>query len=178
MVFTDDLPNWYLSMKLQSILVATDFSDCSGAAFQTAAQLAQTFQAKIILLHVISMKRVTVLSEYLEQEPEALVATLRERAQKQVAEFLKRWNSEGLEVETLISVGAPFQEIAVKARDLVVDLVTLGGYGRAGRGPIEEVFFGSTAEKVVRLLPCPVLCVPLVEEIPAAEAEPEGNDRR
>jgi len=81
-------------------------------------------------------------------------------------------------VETLISVGAPFQEIAVKARDLVVDLVTLGGYGRAGRGPIEEVFFGSTAEKVVRLLPCPVLCVPLVEEIPAAEAEPEGNDRR
>jgi len=81
LVFTDDLPNWYLSMKLQSILVATDFSDCSGAAFQTAARLAQTFQAKIILLHVISMKRVTVLSEYLEQEPEALVATLRERAQ-------------------------------------------------------------------------------------------------
>jgi nucleotide-binding universal stress UspA family protein len=37
----------------------------------------------------------------------------------------------------------------------------MGGYGRGGRGPIEEVFFGSTAEKVVRLLPCPVLCVPL-----------------
>jgi len=56
--------------------------------------------------------------------------------------------------------------------------VTLGGYGRAGRGPIEEVFLGSTAEKVVRLLPCPVLCVPLVEEISSAEVEPKGNDRR
>ena len=165
-----DFPNRYLIVKLQAILVATDFSDCSGAAFQTAAQLAQTFRAKVILLHVISLKRVTVLSEFLKQEPETLVATLRDRAQEQVAEFLKRWNSKGLEVESLVSVGMPFQEIAVKARDLAVDLVTIGGYGRAGRGPIEEVFFVSTAEKVVRLLPCPVLCVPLGEETPTTEA--------
>lgn len=155
-------------MKLHSILVATDFSDCSGVAFQTAAQLAQTFQAKVILLHVISTKRVHVLSEYLEQEPETLVAILRERAQQLVGEFLKRWNSQGLEVETLISVGFPFQEIAVKARDLAVDLVTLGGHGRGGQDPLDKVFFGSTAEKVVRLLPCPVLCVPLTEEISAS----------
>ena len=158
-------------MNLQSILVATDFSDCSGSAFQTAARLAQTFQAKLILLHVISLKRVAVLADYLEEKAETVVANLRERAQQQLKEFLKRWNSEGLAVESIVSVGTPFQEIAVIARDLAVDLVTLGGYGRAGRGPIEEVFFGSTAEKVVRLLPCPVLCVPL--EVPSpAEDEP------
>lgn len=148
-------------MKLQSILVATDFSDCSGAAFQTAAALAQTFNAKIIVLHVINWKRVMVVAEYLGQEPDSLVAELRERAQKQLAEFLKRWNSQDLQVETIVAVGAPFQEIAVIARDLAVDLIALGGYGAAGRGPVEEMFFGSTAEKVVRLLPCPVLCVPL-----------------
>jgi len=158
-------------MKLQAILVATDFSDCSGAAFQTAAQLAKTFQAKIILFHVISLKRLKVLSEHLEQEPETLVAMLRKRAQEQLAEFLKRWNSADLEVESLVSVGMPFQEIAVKARDLAVDLVTIGGYGRSGRGPIEEVFFGSTAEKVVRLLPCPVLCVPMAEETEIESSE-------
>lgn len=157
-------------MKLQSILVATDFSDCSGAAFQTAARLAQTFQAKIILLHVISLKRVATLAEYLHQEPEGLVAQLRERAQHQLTEFLKRWNAAGLMVESIVSVGAPFQEIAVIARDLAVDLVAIGGYGPAGRGPIEEVFFGSTAEKVVRLLPCPVLCVPLAEGAPEPES--------
>jgi len=158
-------------MKLQAILVATDFSDCSGAAFQTAAQLAKTFQAKIILFHVISLKRVKVLSEHLEQEPETLVAMLRKRAQEQLAEFLKRWNSADLEVESLVSVGMPFQEIAVKARDLAVDLVTIGGYGRSGRGPIEEVFFGSTAEKVVRMLPCPALCVPMAEETEIESSE-------
>jgi nucleotide-binding universal stress UspA family protein len=147
-------------MKIQSILVATDFSECSGAAFTTAAQLAETFQAKIILLHVISLKRVGVLTDYLKLDPDTLVPKLREQAQQQLSGFLKRWNAGGLEVETLVAVGAPFQEIAVIARDLAVDLVAIGGYGRAGRGPIEEVFFGSTAEKVVRLLPCPVLCVP------------------
>ena len=147
-------------MNIQSILVATDFSECSGVAFQTAAQLAETFQAKIILLHVISLKHVAVLTEYLKQEQETLVPAMREQAQQHLMEFLKKWNARGLEVETLVSVGAPFQEIAVIARDLAVDLITIGGYGRAGRGPIEEVFFGSTAEKVVRLLPCPVLCVP------------------
>jgi len=151
-------------MKIQSILVATDFSECSGVAFQAAAQLSQTFRAKIVLLHVISLKRVGVLTEYLEQELETLVPTLRERAHRHLSEFLNRWNPEGLEVESLVAVGAPFQEIAVIARDLAVDLVVLGGYGRAGHGPIEEVFFGSTAEKVVRLLPCPVLCVPLEEK--------------
>ena len=155
-------------MNIHSILVATDFSECSGVAFQTAAQLAETFQAKVILLHVISLKHVAVLTEYLKQEQETLVPTLREQAQQHLTEFLKKWNARGLEVETLVSVGAPFQEIAVIARDLAVDLVTIGGYGRAGRGPIEEVFFGSTAEKVVRLLPCPVLCVPYSGETPKA----------
>jgi nucleotide-binding universal stress UspA family protein len=159
-------------MKLQSILVASDFSDCSGAAFRAASHLAQTFQAKLILLHVISLKRVAVLSEYLEQEQEPLIATLRERAYRLLAEFLKRWNAAGLEVESLVAVGTPFQEIAVIARDLAVDLVVIGGYGRKGRGPIEEVFFGSTAEKVVRLLPCAVLCVPFTGEAPEA---PTGN---
>jgi nucleotide-binding universal stress UspA family protein len=154
-------------MKIQSILVATDFSECSGVAFQTAAQLAQTYQAKIIVLHVINVKRVAILAEYLKQDPDTLVPKLREQAQQDLSQFLKRWNTNGLEVESLVAVGTPFQEIAVIARDLDVDLVTLGGYGRARQGPIEQVFFGSTAEKVVRLLPCPVLCVPLTEKSPA-----------
>ena len=76
------------------------------------------------------------------------------------ASALARWQTDGLDVESMVAVGLPFQEIAVVARDLAVDMVVMGGYGRSGRGPIEKVFFGSTAEKVVRLLPCPVLCVP------------------
>jgi len=150
-------------MDLQTILVATDFSDCAGAAFQSAQSLAQRFGAKLILLHVISLRNLERLAEYLRVEPESLIPKLRRRAQGQMRQFRKRFGAQGVEVESMVAVGAPFQEISVIARDLAVDLIALGGYGRSGRGPIEEVFFGSTAEKVVRLLPCPVLCVPLME---------------
>jgi nucleotide-binding universal stress UspA family protein len=43
-------------MDLHAILVATDFSECSGAAFQMAKKLARRFGAKVILLHVINQK--------------------------------------------------------------------------------------------------------------------------
>ena len=148
-------------MELQALLVATDFSECAAAAFQMARKLAQRFDAKIILLHVVNQRLVEQMANHLQVEPETLVPEFRERAQQQLGEFLKRVKPGNLEVESMVAVGLPFQEIAVVARDLAVDLVAMGGYGRGGRGPIEEVFFGSTAEKVVRLLPCPVLCVPL-----------------
>ena len=148
-------------MDLHAILVATDFSECAAAAFQMAKKLGGRFGAKIILLHVINQRVVEHLADHLRQEPEAFLPEFRERAQQQLGQFLKRVKPEKLEVESMVVVGLPFQEIAVVARDLAVDMVVMGGYGRGGRGSIEEVFFGSTAEKVVRLLPCPVLCVPL-----------------
>jgi nucleotide-binding universal stress UspA family protein len=151
-------------MDFHAILVAMDFSECAAAAFQMAEKLARRFGAKIILLHVINQRVVERLADHLREEPEAFLPEFRERAQQQLGEFLKRVKLEKLEVESMVVVGLPFQEIAVVARDLAVDLVVMGGYGRGGRGPIEKIFFGSTAEKVVRLLPCPVLCVP-----PAAE---------
>jgi nucleotide-binding universal stress UspA family protein len=151
-------------MDLHAILVATDFSECAAAAFQMAKVLARRFGAKIILLHVINQRMVEYLADHLREEPEAFLPEFRERAQLQLGEFLKRVKPGKLKVESMVVVGLPFQEIAVVARDLAVDMVVMGGYGRGGRGPIEKVFFGSTAEKVVRLLPCPVLCVPLAAE--------------
>ena len=129
-----------------------------------AKKLARRFGAKIILLHVVNQRLVEQMASHLRWRRTPSVPEFRERAQLQLGEFLKQVKPGKLEVESMVAVGVPFQEIAVVARDLAVDLVVMGGYGRGGRGPIEEVFFGSTAEKVVRLLPCPVLCVPLVED--------------
>ena len=147
-------------MDFKAILVATDFSECAGAAFKTAKNLAQCFKAKLILLHVIQQSIVARVAEHLKVKPESLLPEFREEAQRQLDAFLKIHGRGSLEVTSMVTTGIPFQEIAVIARDLAADLIVMGGYGRSGRGPIEEVFFGSTAEKVVRLLPCPVLCVP------------------
>jgi nucleotide-binding universal stress UspA family protein len=157
-------------MEMGTILVATDFSECSGAAFRMAQQLGGRFEGKAILLHVINQREVERLAEHLGADVAGLLPEFRKKAQLNLERFIKEWGADRLDVESMVSVGLPFQQIAVIARDLQVDLVVLGGYGRSGRGPIEEVFFGSTAEKVVRLLPCPVLCVPL-EGLPGKRAQ-------
>jgi nucleotide-binding universal stress UspA family protein len=54
----------------------------------------------------------------------------------------------------------PFVEIAKTARSEQVGLVVMGSYGGSA-GSVEKIFFGSTAEKVVRTAGCPVLTVPL-----------------
>jgi nucleotide-binding universal stress UspA family protein len=156
-------------MDFKAILVATDFSDCAGAAFQVAQKLARQFGAKIVLLHVIQQRIVARMAEHLKVAPDTLLPAFREEAQQHLDEFLGKCCAPGLEVTSMVTVGIPFQEIAVVARDLAADLIVMGGYGRSGRGPIEEVFFGSTAEKVVRLLPCPVLCVPWESQAPTRE---------
>jgi len=147
-------------MEFKAILVATDFSECAGAALRVAKNLARKFGAKIVLLHVIQQRIVARVAEHLKVAPDTLLPAFREEAQQHLDEFCEKCCADDLEVTSMVTVGIPFQEIAVVARDLAADLIVIGGYGRSGRGPIEEVFFGSTAEKVVRLLPCPVLCVP------------------
>ena len=156
-------------MGFKAILVATDFSECAGAAFKVAKKLARNFGARIILLHVIQQGVVRRIAEHLKAEPDDLLPAFREEAQQHLDEFLGKCCPDSLEVTSMVTVGIPFQEIAVVARDLAVDLIVIGGYGRSGRGPIEEIFFGSTAEKVVRLLPCPVLCVPWESQAATAE---------
>lgn len=151
-------------MDFKAILVATDFSECAGAAFRMAKNLAQRFGAKVVLLHVIQQSMVVGVAEHLKLQPESLLPEFREEAQRQLAAFLNEHGRGSLDVTSMVATGIPFQEIAVIARDLAADLIVIGGYGRSGRGPIEEVFFGSTAEKVVRLLPCPVVCVPFESE--------------
>ena len=54
--------------------------------------------------------------------------------------------------------GRAFYEIIQAAREESADLIVMGTHGRTG---IDHLIVGSTAEKVVRKSPCPVLTVRL-----------------
>ena len=62
-------------------------------------------------------------------------------------------------MEPLIAWGRPFEEILKTAAEVPATLIVLGTAGHSA--DIEKVLFGSTAEKVLRSAPCPVLCVPV-----------------
>lgn len=147
-------------MKLEKILVPLDFSKSSEMAFSYAKSLAKKFSADIHLLHVVDKRYVERIAELNGESEEVVSRKLCLQARKKLGNFLSNSDSEGLVAERIVAVGIVFQTIALKAQALDVDLIVIGGHGRVGNGQIDKIFFGSAAERVVRLLPCPVLCVP------------------
>ncbi len=140
-------------MTVHHILVPTDFSDYANHALAYASELAQTLQSRITLLHIF---HVAPLS--LGDMPPAFLDTylkeLEADAQTSMQASLKWVQHDGLQVDTVIDHGIPFQAIVDTARDQQVDLIVMGTHGRTG---LTHVLIGSVAEKVVRLAECPVL---------------------
>ena len=147
-------------MKLQKLLVPVDFSRCSETAVRYAKLMATKFSARIHLIHVVDKRYVEKIAELNGESEDEVSKKLSLQAKKNLERFLANNDSEGLVAEKIITVGIPFQAIALRAQALGTDMIVMGGHGRVGNGQIDKIFFGSAAERVVRLLPCPVLCVP------------------
>ena len=146
------------------ILVPIDFSPCSEEALRVALTLARTFHAKLLLLHVIDTSALATFNQLgllaVPSDAQGQKRRLRHYARLNVRRLLESEAAKGVPVRRIVLEGGPFMEIARTARMEKVDLVVMGSYG--GRsGNVDKIFFGSTAEKVVRTAGCPVLTVPL-----------------
>lgn len=148
-------------MDISMILVPIDFSDCALNSLRYATMTAEKNDSSLVLLHVIDSREAKRIAEYTKEPFDKVSERLKNQAMQMFRRFLKHWEDNSRIKETLVSSGPPFQEIAIKAREIDADMVIMGGYGSRGKGQIDEIFFGSTVEKVIRLLPCPVLCVPV-----------------
>lgn len=142
-------------ISLKTILVPSDFSDCSEAAVRYGRALASAFHSTLHLLHVVQDP---YTQPWAAEAFPAPIGDLLEQWQAQAASRLTSVVPEseraGVVVATLI--GSPFFEILRYAREQSVDLIVIGTHGR---GPIGHMLLGSVAEKVVRRAPCPVLTV-------------------
>ena len=148
----------------RKILVPIDFSPCSEEAFRVALTLAKTFQAELLLLHVVDTSALATFNQLgllaVPSDAQGQKRRLRHHARLNVRRLLELEAAKGVTAKRIIVEGGPFVEIAKTARTENVDLVVMGSYG--GRsGNVDKIFFGSTAEKVVRTAGCPVLTVPL-----------------
>ena len=145
-------------MKIADILVPVDFSPNSQRAFDYALSLIEP-DGEIYLLHVIDTHFVARVSEEGFSNPEAAMEQMRTKAEAQLQELINEHAASGVHLESMVVVGTPFAEILRVAADLDFSLIVLGTRGHRGGG-IEELLFGSTAEKVLRATPVPVVCVP------------------
>jgi nucleotide-binding universal stress UspA family protein len=140
-------------MTAKHILVPTDFSEYADQALDYATQLAQQLQAYITLLHIIDTTPLGVV-EGAAMLPPSYWQELETGLEQIMEESLKRLYDVGLQGETVIVHGVPFQTIIDTAKDKGSDLIIMGTHGRTG---LPHALMGSVAEKVVRLAPCPVL---------------------
>jgi nucleotide-binding universal stress UspA family protein len=125
-----------------------DFSPHSVAALDDALELANVFQARLTLLHVMHIPRTV------EVDLHAYLPQMEAEARRQLEVYQQRVQTAGLTGEIVIVQGIPFQAVVDTAREQQADLIVMGTHGRTG---LPHALLGSVAEKVVRLAPCPVL---------------------
>jgi nucleotide-binding universal stress UspA family protein len=146
------------SSEIATILVPIDFSPCSLEAYRMALSVARRYDAELRLLYVVDTRMLAAVEQLGVPLPAGQIKKIRHRVRLSFRGLME--SEKGVRTRRTIAEGAPFTEIMRQARTEKVDLIVIGTYG--GRtGEVEKIFFGSTAEKVVRASPCPVLCVPL-----------------
>lgn len=143
-------------IRLRKVLFPTDFSENSLHALPYARALAETFQAKLFLLHVVEPMRVLMDDLMAPASALQMEAEAEERGQARLGNLLDLPTKASLEIEERVIRGVPFAEIVRYAREQEIDLIVLATHGLSG---IAHLLIGSTAEKVVRKAPCAVLTV-------------------
>ncbi len=139
---------------IKKVLVPVDFSDYSKSALSYAADFSKHFKAKVYLIYVVepaiypadfSLGQVAIPTPDLD---------ITEKAEKELSQLAEEYLANVVESEVVIKTGKAFVEINEFARECDADLIIISTHGHTG---VEHLLFGSTAEKVVRKAPCPVL---------------------
>jgi len=176
---------------LGTILHPTDFSEGSEVAFQAASGLARDYNARLILLHVISpamaiyggrpasamtgagaeeAKRCLRTMERSHWRLPCPAAFLIEEARERLRKMEERTHSIRLEMRVL--EGDPADMILRAAEETHSDVIVMGTQGRTA---LSRLLLGSVAEAVIRRAPCPVLTA---KPAPAREEVVEESETK
>ena len=147
-------------MQIRKILVPTDFSEESKKALRYGIELARASGAELLLVHVVEFM---VYPSSLGMWPVILPAQdkeLHERLGKALEDMRVKQVPAQISSRALLLDGRSFQQIVQVAQEQEVDLIVIATHGHTG---LKHLVLGSTAERVVREAPCPVLVVRDVE---------------
>jgi nucleotide-binding universal stress UspA family protein len=146
------------SVNIKKILVPVDFSVQSERAIVYAGSLARMVNAKVLVLHVVEWPAYWVETSFFPpgfRSKDPFMdwnQTLRERVETEVQGL----NNNGINAEGHVLTGEPFKEIVKFVQENKVDMVVMGTHGRKG---FAHAFMGSTAERVIERVSCPVITV-------------------
>jgi nucleotide-binding universal stress UspA family protein len=142
-------------VRLNRVLLATNFRPTSFAAMKTARAIAEATEAELHAVYVIGdyFEQISLL---FPEEGGMALSRMRSEVRERMAAFA---HERGAKVTVHAAEGRPYAEIVELAAKIDADLIVLGTSVHAslfGGAPV----LGSEIERIVRNAPCPVLCVP------------------
>ncbi len=140
-------------LHIREILVPIDFSEHSNLVLKYALAFAGQFDAAITLLNVIEPPLVNPDAILYAANPDQISQAL-ENLLSRVCEQEKL--KPPIKQQTVVKSGVPYDKIVETAKNQKADLMVIATHGRTG---LAHALLGSTAEKVIRHAPCPVLVV-------------------
>ncbi len=146
-----------MTNDVKVILAASDFSRPAAVAVRRAAHLARAAGARLELMHVLPSEPIptawTALRGALGVDP----AHVKDEAMSWLRRAAGRLDADlALPVEVHLAVGRAHAEIASRAAAIGADLVVVGAHGEHF---VLDLFVGTTAQRVQRISPVPVLVV-------------------
>ncbi len=154
---------------IKRILLATDFSRWARRAEDYAFALACSWKATFTVLTVAEFPPGLNPDYPVNQQ---YLADLLKNASSQLVDLKGRAERRGIAVTTRVATGIPSEEVITAARAEDSDLLVVGTRGKTG---LAHVLLGSTAERVIRGAPCPVLAIRME---PADAEQEEGTSSR
>ena len=140
--------------NIKKILVPTDGSEHSMRAAEYGIDIAKALDAQILVVFVVDEVVLDQMAKITERE--AAERALNADGKGFVNYVQGLAEKAGVASSSLIEHGRPFERIVHLAKNLNVDLIVMGTYGRRGA---ERILIGSVAERVIEYASCPVLVI-------------------
>lgn len=143
-------------MKWTTILCPIDFSEVSLSALRLATSLRELFDARLVLVYVV--EPIVAPSDFTfgPMTSGDVEERLMDRSRQSLQEVVASLEVPPEKIHSRVEHGRASQEIVRVAAEEKADLIVMGTHGYTG---MAHVLLGSTAERVLRRAPCPVLTV-------------------
>lgn len=143
-------------MSIKKIACCTDFSDNAEISFAAALDLAQKYNAKLNIIHVLPPVVNPLMADVEWSMPydsqQSLVLKLEEEMQNKYGSRIGK----NTDYKLVVLDGHISTEILTYIKENNIDLVVMGAYGLSGMG---LVLFGSVAKRIAHKAPCSVMIV-------------------
>jgi nucleotide-binding universal stress UspA family protein len=141
-----------IAVTLDTILFATDFSPSAETAKMYVQALAERYQSRVRLMHVVDL-----MGAFKTSDAGVSIDFFRRLGEESLGRLKKEMDSEHIRAEAVLCEGKdPATEILRAAQGTHLNLLVIGTRGHKG---VARLVLGSTAEELIHQAGCPILTI-------------------